>query len=74
MPANPFVLAARVECLRCRGREFGDCGGVDCRYWVLTATDAEIELAAIRAAGGAGRSWRLWEGPVWRGAEEMEVA
>jgi len=41
---------AEAECEACRGREFGDCGGSECRYWRLTASQAEREEAARRDA------------------------
>jgi hypothetical protein len=53
---------AANECFRCQGRRFGDCSP-DCRFWRLTATDAERFEAAHPTTYRATRKKQEWTGP-----------
>ena len=56
-----LIAAARAECQRCRGREFGDCGD-GCRWFAMTATDADLNAASHSV--GSCRKLIIWTGPV----------
>jgi hypothetical protein len=69
-PAIPSYLEAVEECAACQGRAHGDCSD-ECRYWLATATEAEIE-EAIGARCEAKPKARPWAGA--RAPAEWEYA
>lgn len=66
-----FREEAREECARCQGREHGDCS-FQCRYFLETASEAELEEFKRQGATFVPGKSRLWGGP--RGTERIHPA
>ena len=62
---------AREACRVNRCREFGDCSS-QCRYFLVTATEAEKEEAKRPAEKFKDKGGRLWDGPRARKEQDAE--
>ena len=59
-----FQRHAKKECACCQGRKYGDCAGLHCRYFRITASPSELEEAKRGDTGFKVKGFHLsWNGP-----------